>query len=602
MSLLRDAYEEYVIFLQGQAKESKMVAFGRLPGQDGPASRSAFAHVLKRVQGNSYFPKDRDVQIWQALCNLTKSLSVILNDCLPDFVSLVQSFVPGRLFNLELVEMSQLMPAKVLEVYTTILQNVFFLQTPISDLASNLARGIVDVEETRSPQSGRQTSGVPELSLELGATPDMSKVPSLGAAFLFAHPITMAHFMALLHEDLDTVVENMREMQNDEASFSDVRWVLDKIKWRGVDALCSATIKECRGFSKYEDWIFEHIADREAKTQEHTLWMESFGDFVSYVLKCLGSVLPVHDESLPTFAVEQLKMLVSESLFAALDCMEWLAIEWTPDANGHTDSRGYIERLEANRIRSVLSEPLTRNMSASLFNTAHVKHRPVDVTRRELRLLAVLSNLGYLETRTVPALINLVYETLEVSVDQPSMINLTEAAKYLRVGLSDAYVKSKSAKLADVIRTGVLFSGIDWPHMTRPQEVSSYAYDTLVSLALIHAEVNDVAHQLVRPILEELVQDVGQVQLESFRKIDQFCFAGNLQAKLETEFVEKALKSYQNASSEQLFKLVYQTIEEATVMSEAPIEDGPEMIASVREYLMDTREATAALTRCLQDE
>jgi exocyst complex component 2 len=64
---------------------------------------------------------------------------------------------------------------------------------------------------------------------------------------------------------------------------------------------------------------------------------------------------------------------------------------------------------------------------------------------------------------------------------------------------------------------------------SRSAEIAAHIYDTIVSLVLIHAEVTAINFQLVDRILGELLIDIAQTTLDSFRQIDRFSLAGMVQ-------------------------------------------------------------------------
>jgi exocyst complex component 2 len=110
--------------------------------------------------------------------------------------------------------------------------------------------------------------------------------------------------------------------------------------------------------------------------------------------------------------------------------------------------------------------------------------------------------------------------------------------------LFDDYVKRKSADVAKIIRKGVLGGRVNWYEADKPTgtlsffernetEVHPFIYDALLSLVLVHAQVSATARPLVARTLGSLVEELAQVALEAFSKVERFGMGGMLQVRSE---------------------------------------------------------------------
>lgn len=71
--------------------------------------------------------------------------------------------------------------------------------------------------------------------------------------------------------------------------------------------------------------------------------------------------------------------------------------------------------------------------------------------------------------------------------------------------------------------------GCQWSIAT---EVHPFIYDALLSLVLVHAQVSATARPLVARTLGSLVEELAQVALDAFGKVERFGMGGMLQVSL----------------------------------------------------------------------
>lgn len=71
-------------------------------------------------------------------------------------------------------------------------------------------------------------------------------------------------------------------------------------------------------------------------------------------------------------------------------------------------------------------------------------------------------------------------------------------------------------------------------------EVHPFIYDALLSLVLVHAQVSATAKPLVARTLGSLVEELAQVALEAFSKVERFGMGGMLQvSRLSTSVANR---------------------------------------------------------------
>ncbi|KAJ3046723.1 hypothetical protein HK097_000604, partial [Rhizophlyctis rosea] len=273
----------------------------------------SFRRAVAAVRGRRFekvFADDLDVQLWKATIKLARVVCDILVECLPDFWKLCRIFSEGRFqkqqqtqrqsedptqpapkkrADAKKLEQCQGMVKSIVDLYSTILGNAFFLEKGLGDLPSD-ARGDVTVSEPPKPNedtglvvveggrvvvspSGSIGEDLPALTvLEPTATaasqqqqqqqPEvpLEALPIQFATFLRAHPLTTCYFVAKCSAVLSKCLAEVRGMRlsgTGGAVMIRLSEVLEKIRARGVEGICEGVIYESSHFHTYETWHYD---------------------------------------------------------------------------------------------------------------------------------------------------------------------------------------------------------------------------------------------------------------------------------------------------------------------------------------------------------
>ena len=285
-------------------------------------------------------------------------------------------------------------------------------------------------------------------------------------------------------------------------------------------------------------------------------------------------------------------------------------------AHGRAESE--IHPAFAKRIGATFVDALT----AFLDGIAYVAMLPHDVSElrmaphrgsaggeprdRDTRILLSVSNLTYLRTSIIPAWIRQFQDAYQVSLAK-EQATILEACTRRDQELFDDFVQRKSASVMDVIRRGVLESGIDWSNLPKPTHVHPYVYQSLLMLVQVHAQLRMTASQLVPRAITALVELVASVCLSSFTKVPAFNMGGMLQATLEIEFVHQTMAQYVSPHAAATLKRVYETISERYSSSAAGMPGDMNQgqllqreLEGVKETLVASRRATALEFLCFR--
>ncbi|KXS19960.1 hypothetical protein M427DRAFT_505045 [Gonapodya prolifera JEL478] len=584
------------------------------------------------------------------------------------------------------------MMKQIVTFYSSVLSEVFFLSTPLATLRTTMAFGA-----NQPPPDGRSGSPIPPPSVTLGPPAPAKGEPELDSEFgdkklapvpppppppaelstyLFSHPLTASHFFTRVLDDLVQACEELRTVRviGEDEAMADLVEIVEKIKWRASEVICNGIVRESRNFYQYEDWTFDvegpQMRRIDGKTDfdgptnwsETTTFLRLYNHFIKFSVRTVWQIVNSNaslygddpsgestwkqsnnalsglnrtsNDARLRENLESVRASFFDSLYAIVDGLHWLAVEWRP-SRGNASKRRALMGIEGDEAASAIdtsedTESATRRKSDMAWAdevafkdggaataggaTSKKKTKAVDVSRQDVRSLVVLSNLTHFRNSMVPKLLSSFQEMFAIPLNKEAQV-FRDIADHLDAIIFEAFIRRKTVRLDEVVRTGILYSGIDWFLISRPQEVSPYVYDLLVSLVMIHSEVSDVSKSLVRRALSELFVEVAQCVLSCFRKVDKFSVAGMLQATLETEFLHQSLASFETPLSSLILKLVYESVERGTVYEDEHSSGGvsglgqlrggnnagmTEMLRSVREYLVECRKSTAVITACFR--
>ena len=228
----------------------------------------------------------------------------------------------------------------------------------------------------------------------------------------------------------------------------------------------------------------------------------------------------------------------------------------------------------------------------------------IDVKDLDTRILLGVTNLSHLTRVVIPALAKQFHEAYNVKMGD-DLRTIDEVALELDKILFNDFVERKGRVVSAIFRDGILSSGIDWERIPKPSEVHPFIYEALLSLVQIHAQVRTVVKLLVPRTITTLLENLAEVVLESFGKVDRFGMGGMLQATLEVEFTHQTLAQFVSPKAEKVLKQIYQTISQKYVRqtgSKAKEEDSSlqRELESVKKILITSRKATALEFLCFR--
>ncbi|KAJ3119044.1 hypothetical protein HDU96_003219 [Phlyctochytrium bullatum] len=293
-----------------------------------------------------------------------------------------------------------------------------------------------------------------------------------------------------------------------------------------------------------------------------------------------------------------------EGTLAVLDGMEWLATRWKVIEEEDDEAWKAAERLQMQAHRKldgsnfllVDGEDDISRKNKGNISLLEKKRKAIDTNKIDSRTLVIISNLAYLRQIVIPKLVALIELKFKTSImNEMNMLN--ETVDHLDYLLFNNYIRRKAVKISGLVRYGILYSGLDYNDLARIQEIRTYCYDVLMVFVVAHSEVSDASRRLIKRALSQLLQVLSQQLVKNYQEIDGFGVAGKLQAKLETEFLQRNLMGYMNAVSRETFQDIDHVLEEMSQPTEAP----QELLDSYTDYLKQAQEATAMQFFCFRE-
>ncbi|KAJ3021313.1 hypothetical protein HKX48_008789 [Thoreauomyces humboldtii] len=444
-----------------------------------------------------------------------------------------------------------------------------------------------------------------------------TQLPLTYGVFLTAHPLTACFFFIKIMAELTRCQDHVRAVRivGDENILTAMAGAVTMIRQRAVDVVCSAVLHESRNFYKYEDWTFEQDTTTTAKAAatnsgpvpgiatsqplsqtlalaaDSTTLLKLFYRLHTYVVRCLHRIAGSSPAALVSVA-EAVRSAMNASMFAALDGLLWAAICGT------------------SQVADENAGPETR---AVMGNTPIWKRRvkALDISQPEVRILVAICNLQFLRKSALPKLTTLYIDRFGDAAGSAEPYELYDAMSQLDSLLFRNYITRTAGGVSSVVRSGILFEGLDWAGLTRPQEVRPYVFRLLLHLVTTHATVSAVSRGLVRRVLQELFTVLAADLLGAVRSVDAFSWGGMLQATLETQFIHQTLTAYETESCTQFLTLVYDSIERSAEQGEdgAGVASGQpmsqpqrdELLARVKLLLADAKRATDVQFSCFRE-
>ncbi|KAI9033578.1 exocyst complex component Sec5-domain-containing protein [Phycomyces nitens] len=515
---------------------------------------------------------EADIRVWRAILEMVQSLSALLHRCLPDFWRLSKAFIEGKFVKKGVSPGNTDMLSDLAEGGgggggRRRRQGVDLGKV---DQCRKMARNIVDLYSSLLSTH----FGLDERELRVQRMADDSEQIVL-PSFLppNANSIHVAEYFTRIVADLANCVNDMHGIHLAGDAFSGLTELMEKARWKFVDVLCKCWERDAKTFYMLEDWVLD------PESPQCTGLLKRYYEYHKFCARSaykMASLMAVTDDAIQQARhdigsdyVEKIRSSFLESTYAFLDGLVQLAFS------------DYV--------------PLNERDELMLAK----KRDKIDVHSMDVRILLTVSNLSFMRSTVMRKLVVLFEIAYKCSMEE-DLKTLIDVVDQLDRILFNDYVKRKSLLIKDIIRQGILLSGIDWYSISKPTEVHSFVYEALMTLVMVHAQVSSVTRQLIHRALSLLLENMANDCLESFRQVERFGMGGMLQATLEIEFMHQTLSQYLTPTASETLHLIYQTLEYAYNPQQQHSGNLQSELNHVKELLVFSRKSTVVQFLCFK--
>ncbi|CAO3656981.1 unnamed protein product [Mucor hiemalis] len=572
-----DSQYQWIMGLMKKTYDTCVADINRLKREDSDGEESAIKRSLSlkaaigqiqvkiselNVETNS------ELRIWKAISDLVRAQSKLLLQCLPDFWRLSKAFIEGKFANkaaavspmgivsstdppssrrrrqgmdMAKVEQCQRMTSDIIDQYASLISEYFSLHE------KNL--------HTKKTVDGSDKYVMPAF------------VPTN------ANSIYTSEYLTVIISDLASCVNDINTINLAGEAFSGLTSLMERARSKFIDVLCKCWERDARTFYMLEEWVLD------PQNPQFTTLLKRYYDYHKFCARSaykIASLTAVSDSIerqenrmiAPNY-IEKVRASFLDSLYTFLDGLVQLAF---------TDYKPLNEKDEL-----VLAK----------------KRDKIDVHSMDVRILLTVSNLDHMRSNVMRKLFDLFEVAFHVQMEE-DLRTLIDVVDELDVILFGDYIKRKSQIIRDIIRQGILMSGIDWSSIPKPQEVHPFVYEALMTLVMVHAQISSATKQIVPRALSKLLESMASDCLDSFRQVERFGMGGMLQATLEIEFMHQTLSQYVTPVASDTLQKIYHTIEQAYDPQQNQSSTLQSELGHVKELLVFSRKSTVVQFLCFK--
>ncbi|KAH7345639.1 exocyst complex component sec5 [Rhizoctonia solani] len=493
-------------------------------------------------------------EVWQAALDYVKSVSEITLGALPNFWRIGKAFLEGKF--------KKASGANTINLSTGTRRS----PTQCRTMALDIVRQYISLISEYFKLSDMAVSTLSPTAN--GQFPSSFVPPG-------ADSVSAAHWLQLILKEIVDCSREIGEMEIGGDAASMLKELIDGARWTFGDALCGLWLRDSKMFHTLETWVTDPSNRSTTFYLPRMHFFQKHNTTAAFKIAGGADLGPNNSDSkqrpVPTVFTSKISKTFLDSLYAFLDGLAHLA---SP---------------EYNAAQAIQSEARGRSNTAA----------PVDLSNVDVRILLVISNMGYLSLSLIPSMINQLEAAFGISIANERR-TLMEVLSEIDKRLFDTFVKDKIAHLTKIMRYGVLESGLDWYETPRPTEVRAYIYEALTYLVQIHAQISEVARPVLDRTLNAIVDQIVQDALGFFRQVKRFGMGGMLRATLEIEFFHQTLMRFCTPAALKTLTEIYETISRAYHRKPGQTEDLQQELDGVKKTLNDTRRATQIEFLCFK--
>ncbi|BGO96556.1 Exocyst complex component SEC5 [Rhodotorula toruloides] len=536
---------------------------------------------LQSLDGERVRENAAGAEVWRLIFDFVRNLNEVIMQTLPSFWKVAKGYMEGKYQKKNTSSSAasrrsptqcRVMTQDIVTLYVSLLSQFFTLSS------------------STSPPVATKTGAD-----DLNATPPMpSFVPPI------ANATTNCHWLLRVLNELMECVSEMSALELSGEATQSLKELVASTRWRFEEAICSGWVRDAKVFYRLETWRPDPDDPAITAFLRQVTSFQRFMAISAYRVAggseergnaLMGSSSSSsssntasrnrQDVTIPTDFQRKIQSAFLDGLYAFLDGLVHVAFS------------------DPETIYSSPSGTKRRGLGIEADDDTG-RPKEVDIRNVDIRILLTVSNLTHLRETTIPRLINQFQSAYKVDMasDIQMLMDVTEQLDKI---LFDDYVKRKSAEIAKIIRKGVLGGTVNWYEADKPTEVHPFIYDALLSLVLVHAQVSATARPLVSRTLGSLVEELANVALEAFSKVERFGMGGMLQATLEIEFMHQTLSQHVSPLADQTLQSIYKTISQSYYRRpNSSAQELQQELEGLKRTLVASRRATALQFLCFR--
>lgn len=166
----------------------------------------------------------------------------------------------------------------------------------------------------------------------------------------------------------------------------------------------------------------------------------------------------------------------------------------------------------------------------------------------EQRMICCLANCAYCN--------KIIFNNINITFSSFGLTNVKLAIEHGRGlinelfgKLLDTFVEHKSDPLVGTIEPSMYIGRFQWNLVTEIGKLSPYAHELCDNLVSVYSEIFSVSPFLLRPIMEPIIQMVGEELARLMACVQKFSKFGALQAYIDITVIQGILKVYSNTKA-----------------------------------------------------
>lgn len=377
-----------------------------------------------------------------------------------------------------------------------------------------------------------------------------------------------------------------------------LRKVLKSIRERAISSIIYAWEQDAATIHLVEDWMPSQTRTSTNVPGYFYAYQNTVLMGISDVLRLendghelQGTVIPPQSSTLN----KQIQSCFYNTVSTTLDTVMKLMVSSDKD-HRRSSFLGISNPSSSNvfdKNQNLMADPTDRFLALELL--------PENVSE-EKKILLTLTSLERIRDDKLP--------TLFRNLDSSLNTNSKEAHGALRSSIDkmtstlfELYNRRKKTLLAEGLRQGILKSGIVWRAATpeTPAAVSSYIYECLLSLVVVHSHISDIAPSQVTRIITVLYDHIVKTLLSCFREVEQFGRYGLLQSIADIGLIRVTMEKFQTPDMLQSYSLIYDCIKEATIDRKALWESAHPPWEIIHPLVLKAQSSSKAEFRCFQN-